>query len=338
MIKRILTIALIGAAIIGNTGCNKGGDFKKTHGLEYKVVKAGTGRMAKLGDVVEFHIIANVDTLDPTTKKTNSLEVGNTYKQGRAAMTRVQEIKQSGQFQSLFPMLKAGDSAIVHISCDTLLQSIPPEQRMRVPSWLKAGNRIVINLKMVSVMSEDEAKKAQQAEQQKMQDEAKAKAEQQMPIDDKILQDYFAKNNIKAQKTASGLYYTIQKPGSGEQIAANQTVSVKYTGKTLDGKAFDSNIDTTVGHHGTDPLTFPVGQGQMIPGMDEGVALLKKGSKATFYMPSPLAYGEHSPSPNIAPNSILVFDVEVTDVKAAKPQGPGGMGKPMPMPMPKHSK
>jgi len=332
MIKRILAIALIGAAIIGNTGCNSGGDFKKTHGVEYKIVKHGKGKMAKMGDVIEFNLVAKVDTLDPVTKKTNSQELGNTYTQGRPQMTKVQEIKQSGQFQSVFPFLSAGDSAIVRISCDTLLLSIPAEQRMRVPSWLKAGNKIIVSLSMVSVMSEEEARKEQQAQQEKMMAEAKAKAEQQMPLDDKTLQDYFAKNNIKAQKTASGLYYTVQKPGSGEQITAGQTVSIKYTGKTLDGKVFDSNVDTTISHHG-DPLTFAVGQGQMIPGMDEGVALLKKGSKATIYMPSPLAYGEHSPSPNIAPNSILVFDVEVTDVKSAKPQ-PQGMPKPMPMPKP----
>ena len=88
-----------------------------------------------------------------------------------------------------------------------------------------------------------------------------------------------------------------------------------YTGKTLDGKAFDSNVDSTIAHH-TDPLVFPVGAGQMIPGVDEGVALLKKGSKATLYLPSPLAYGAQSPSPNVAPNSILIFEVEITEVKA----------------------
>jgi FKBP-type peptidyl-prolyl cis-trans isomerase FkpA len=131
-----------------------------------------------------------------------------------------------------------------------------------------------------------------------------------------MLQDYFAKNNIKAQKTASGLYYTIQKPGSGAQIEKGQTVSMKYTGKTLEGKAFDSNVDTAVGHHGTAPLTFPVGMGQMIPGVDEGVGLLKKGAKATLYLPSPIAYGAQSPSPNIAPNSVLIFEVDITDVKA----------------------
>ena len=84
----------------------------------------------------------------------------------------------------------------------------------------------------------------------------------------------------------------------------------------LDGKAFDSNVDTSVGHHGTDPLTFSVGAHQMIAGVDEGVALLKKGSEATLYLPSALGYGEQAP-PNIGPNQILVFDVSITDVKPA---------------------
>jgi FKBP-type peptidyl-prolyl cis-trans isomerase len=61
----------------------------------------------------------------------------------------------------------------------------------------------------------------------------------------------------------------------------------------------------------------------MIAGVDEGVALLKKGAKATLYLPSPIGYGEQAP-PNIGPNMVLIFDVEITDVKAAsaKPEMP----------------
>ena len=143
-------------------------------------------------------------------------------------------------------------------------------------------------------------------------------AAKQKGIDDRILQDYFAKNNIKAEKTASGLYYTIQKAGSGAQIAKGQSVGMMYTGKTLDGMVFDSNMDPEVAKkngHGTDALKFVVGMGQMIPGVDEGVGLLKKGAKATLYLPSPIAYGAQSPSPNIAPNAILIFEVEITEVK-----------------------
>lgn len=326
MVKRILPIALLSAVIISNTGCNSNTGFKKTHGIEYKIVKDTHGKKAQMGDIVEFNLIAKVDTM----------ELGNTYKQGHPGALKVGEAKGAGDLTAVLPLLAAGDSAIVQISCDSIIKSIPPaqlEQALKMQPWMKKGKKIVINMAIVSIKSMDEYKKDMEAKQAEMQNEAKAKAAQQLPIDDKTLQDYFAKNNIKAQKTASGLYYTIQKPGSGAQITNGQTVSMMYTGKTLDGKTFDSNVDTAISHHG-DPLVFPVGAHQMIPGVDEGVALLKKGSKATLYLPSPLAYGAQSPSPNVAPNSILIFEVEITDVKAAGAGGPGGMPKSVPVPKP----
>ena len=115
------------------------------------------------------------------------------------------------------------------------------------------------------------------------------------------------------EKTASGLYYIVDKDGTGEQVKAGQTISVNYTGKTLDVQTFDSNIDPKFSH--TDPLKFPVGQGQVIPGWDEGMMLLKKGSKARLFIPSPLAYGAQSPGPGIPANSVLMFDVEVLGVE-----------------------
>ena len=122
-----------------------------------------------------------------------------------------------------------------------------------------------------------------------------------------VLQNYFAKNNIKAQKTQSGLYYTIQKEGSGELPAKGQTVSVMYTGKLLDGTTFDSNV-------GKDAMKVRVGGMSTIPGFDEGLMLLKKGSKATLFMPSVLAYGSHATGP-IPADACLIFEVEVTDIK-----------------------
>jgi len=312
MIKRILTIALLSVAIISNTGCSSNGGFKQTHGISYKIIKDVPGRTARMGDIVEFNFTVKVDTVPG-----QALVIVDTRKQGKPQVTRVDTIRQTGDFQAVFPFLSVGDSALVEVSCDTILKTVPPNALGNLPKWLKKGNKVVINVAVVSIKSMDEYKKDMEAKQAQMQQEMKAKMEQQKPIDDKILQDYFAKNNIKAEKTASGLYYTIQKPGSGPAIAKGQMVSMMYTGKTLDGKAFDSNVDTSVGHHGTEPLKWPVGSGQMIPGVDEGAALLKKGAKATLYLPSPLAYGPQSPNPGIAPNSVLIFEVEVMDVKDA---------------------
>jgi FKBP-type peptidyl-prolyl cis-trans isomerase FkpA len=138
-------------------------------------------------------------------------------------------------------------------------------------------------------------------------------AQDQAKIDDKILQDYFAKNKIKPMKTSSGLYYTINRKGTGENVKAGKAVKMYYYGKLLDGKRFDGNMDenyqpVSAGR----TLDFNIGVGQVIKGWDEGVLLMNKGSRATFYIPSGLGYGPGGRGP-IPPNGIMIFDVELVD-------------------------
>lgn len=304
MTKRIIPIALLGAATLGITACGGGGgDFKKTRYCEYKIVKDEKGTNAKIGDIVEFHLTGKVDTTD----------VVNTYKQGRPAMAKLDSARNPGDLMDVLPNLSAGDSAHVKISCDTLLAKMPPEMMSSKPAWMVKGKTIDLYLKVVSVKTEAQMKQemeAKQAEQEK-------KMEEQKAIDEQKLQDYFTKNNIKPAKTSSGVYYTVEKPGSGAAITPGMTASVKYTGKTLEGVAFDSNVDTAIGHHGTELLTFNVGMGQMIPGFDEGVQQLKKGAKATLYLPSGMAYGPNAAGPLVPAYSTLIFTVEVVDAKEA---------------------
>ena len=77
-----------------------------------------------------------------------------------------------------------------------------------------------------------------------------------------------------------------------------------------------TNVDSTFNH--VQPFTFTLGQGQVIKGWDEGIALLKKGGKARLFIPSHIAYGAQSPSPAIPANSVLIFDVEVVNIEEAK--------------------
>lgn len=141
---------------------------------------------------------------------------------------------------------------------------------------------------------------------------AQSKAARQKEANDKLLTEYFALHNIQPTKTRSGLYYMISKPGTGKNAWRGQTVTVNYTGRLLDGTTFDSNLDTTFGH--TQPLSFEVGMGRVIKGWDEGVQLMNAGSKATFYVPSGLAYGEKSVGTAIPSNSILIFDVTLLSI------------------------
>jgi len=136
-------------------------------------------------------------------------------------------------------------------------------------------------------------------------------AQDQKAIDEKILTEYFAKNNIKATRTASGLYYSISVKGSGPNAKAGQQVSMNYIGKFLDGRKFDGNVDDNFQPaNGRQPFTFTLGAGQVIKGWDEGVQLLNKGCRGTLYIPCGLAYGPNGRGP-IPANSVLLFDVEV---------------------------
>jgi FKBP-type peptidyl-prolyl cis-trans isomerase len=94
---------------------------------------------------------------------------------------------------------------------------------------------------------------------------------------------------------------------AGDQLVVN------YTGKLLDGTKFDSNVDTAF-HH-TQPFSFKLGQHQVIPGWDIGYTKISKGTKATFYIPSTLAYGEQPPpGGKIKPNDVLIFEVELVNI------------------------
>lgn len=110
-------------------------------------------------------------------------------------------------------------------------------------------------------------------------------------------------------KTASGLFYKIETPGTGATPSQGQNVSVHYKGSLLDGTVFDSSYKRNA------PIDFPLGVGQVIKGWDEGIALLSKGAKATFIIPADLGYGSAGAGGVIPPDATLRFEVELVDFK-----------------------
>ena len=114
------------------------------------------------------------------------------------------------------------------------------------------------------------------------------------------------------KKTDSGMLYEVVKQGDGAKpSSANSTVVVHYTGTLIDGTKFDSSVDRG------QPATFALNQ--VIKGWTEGLQLMNAGSKYRFYIPPELAYGSDArPGSPIGPNSTLIFDVELLEVKDPK--------------------
>lgn len=223
-------------------------------------------------------------------------------------------------------LMTPGDSVVCLVDADALFKNA----KQKLPDFIKKGDKVQYFVKLVSVKSKDAVMKEQQAAFQKQMNEQiakqKAAAAKQAVKDDKLLKAYFAKKKITPIKTASGLYYTINEEGSGDKAAANDTVTMNYTGTLTDGTKFDSNEDTAFKH--VSPYQFVLGRGSVIRGWDEGVALLKEGTKATFYIPSGMAYGAQArpgggANPKGIPaNSILLFDVQLMKVSHPVPVAP----------------
>ena len=124
---------------------------------------------------------------------------------------------------------------------------------------------------------------------------------------EKAMKEQMESISKDAKTTDSGLKYIMLEEGKGASPVTGQNVSVHYSGYLLDGTKFDSSYDRG------EPITFPLGQGRVIKGWDEGIGMLKVGGKAKFIIPPDLAYGNRSIGP-IPANSILMFEVELVDI------------------------
>jgi len=185
-----------------------------------------------------------------------------------------------------------------------------------VPSLVAGMNDAMDNKD--SKLKPEEMQKALQT----MQEGAMKKAMEQAQVNEKKGEEFLAANKQKAgwKETASGLQYQAVTEGSGESPKDNDTVKVHYTGTLITGEKFDSSRDRN------EPAEFPVNG--VIPGWTEALKLMKKGARYNLAIPSKLAYGPQG-RPGIPPNSTLLFDVELLDIKpaAAAPAAGADKGK-----------
>jgi len=158
-------------------------------------------------------------------------------------------------------------------------------------------------------LSMEDMQKAMQTFQQEIQAKQQAKMK---AIGDKNAKEgaaFLAENKKKdgVKTLKSGLQYKVLKEGKGASPKATDTVVTHYVGTTIDGHVFDSSYKRG------EPATFPVSG--VIKGWTEALQKMKVGSKWKLFIPAELAYGEHGAGQAIGPNAVLIFEIELLEIK-----------------------
>jgi len=291
-----LGLLLFAALTFVFTACDFGsgkypGFDQSETGLYYKFHNSNDGDKATVGDVMTLVMIYRTEDttlydsrISPTPMKLPL--IAPDYK---------------GDIYEALAMMTIGDSATFIISADSFF--LKTARYPRLPDFVDSNSILYFDIKVEDILSEAENQKAQEEARKAQEAEAAVlKAE----VGDK-LQAYLKENNITVEPTASGLYYIDIKKGSGAKVVPDKTVIVHYRGTFLDGSEFDSSYGRG------EPLEFPIGKGSVIPGWDEGIAMMNVGGKAKLIIPYYLAYGE-SGRGSIPPFSTLIFEVELIDM------------------------
>jgi FKBP-type peptidyl-prolyl cis-trans isomerase len=287
MIKPVkIMIALVVITALG-TACSKYPGFKKDKdGLYYKFYVLNKKEIQpQIGDVVEMTY--SFRTIDSVLVENAPL------------YDRVIEPVFQGDVYSAIRKMHLGDSATFIMNGDTFFHYF---YRQPFPFDKKD---LYCDLKLNHITPNEEYERIQTERSQ----EYEAMVEEFRLSEDSLMNDYIAKNKITVKPTVYGLYLVKNVNGKGKVIKNGSKVAVHYTGKLIDGTVFDSSVDRG------EPIELVVGTGQVIPGWEEALLLMKGGDKATVLIPSQLAYGSRGAGYVIPPYAPLIFEMEVVSVE-----------------------
>lgn len=261
-----------------------GEEYKKSaNDLEYRIIVDKKQPKAKVGEVIKYNVY---------WRKMNDSLFLSTKDKEIPLYSQVDSPKFKGDPLEVLAMMGAGDSASCRVPVDLIFRGNPP-------AFLKKGDFMKLDITVDQVLTKEEYDNMMMAQ-----------SVSQMQIEQKNIESYLTQNGLTGVKTAAGMYLVTEKEGTGKQPVNGNTVRVNYTGKLLNGQQFDSSLSP-----GREPFEFVIGQGSVIRGWDEGIPYFKEGGKGKLFIPSTLGYGEQGMGSQIPPNSILVFDIELVEVK-----------------------
>jgi FKBP-type peptidyl-prolyl cis-trans isomerase FkpA len=286
--------------------------FKKaSDGSEYLIYPSASGIKFIGGNIMEMAVLA-------------------TYKDSVVFSTEEEGMPQYGlydtanfpaPFKDMLKDIKVGDSLVMKIATDSIIA------KGQAAPFMKPGGYIYQSYTFLNLYITKEqvdsaqkihfplAKERAQKKEKAMIELSLQQNKPQIDADSKLIEDYLAKNNIKAVKGKWGTYIVTKKAGTGKKITGEDIVAVNYTGKNFGtNKVFDSNTDPKFKH--VEPYDVNMGRmSGLILGWFDALFEMQKGTVATIYIPSTLGYGIDGREPEIAPNTILVFDMAVVKVR-----------------------
>jgi len=309
--KKAAFFVLSGLLVVG--ACNKSPypDYEsKEDGLYYKFYKHNEhGKKAlQEGDMLKLSMICknSKDSITFDSRKFAPGSFGFQYSKSTFG----------NQFMKALAMMAVGDSASFVITADSIFnKNLPAEQ---IPPFVEKGTMLTLNFKVDTILTKEEVQK----EQAKQMEEYKVVMEMRKNEEPKILAKYLEENSIKVKPTKTGLYFIETLKGKGKAPQDGEAIRVSYTGRFINGEVFDTSDEETAKQAGVfnerrkpyGPVEFVIGK--LIPGMNEGLKMMKPGSKAKMIIPSEIAYGNGQGM--MEPYATLIFDVEFLEYSPSK--------------------
>ena len=273
-------------------------------GVKYTVIRKGDGVEPEFGKYMAMYLELK-DSSDSIWFSTKTDGYPVVLSVPDASM-----VEDEGEY-GVFKALTKGDSVTFQLPARIVFLKT---RKRAVPDNVNPLSLFTFNVGLKDVWGEDRVSEFQQ----RILLESERK---RAKGDSTTIASYINEKELTATQTPSGIFYIVRKEGKGENATSGRTAYVNYAGYLLNGNLFDTNIESIAKENNYDnggrynPYPVVVNTGSVIRGWDEILQLMNKGMKVTAYIPSALAYGSQSPGPGIPPNSILVFDMEVIDIK-----------------------
>jgi FKBP-type peptidyl-prolyl cis-trans isomerase len=297
-------------AVVLLAACSKS-ERETVSGQKFTVVRAGDGHPIDSGKFLTLNFLFK-DSKDSIWNDTRK----NDYP---LIMQKQGIVRPGDKVLEVISMLTKGDSVTFKVSAKEIFTK---SFRQPVPPTVDSTSSFTFVVGLIDALDKEQFDKYRNELIAKENTKMMKKQKAQSAKDSVLIDNYIKEKNLSMLSTASGIRYKITKAGSGANVKDGQSAKINYAGYLLNGKYFDTSYEAVAKEknlyqqgRGYGPYEIVVGQSQVIQGWHEAAKLMNKGSKMTVIIPSTLAYGSQRRSEDIVENSILVFDLELVDIK-----------------------